>query len=511
MCNLCGNKDHNEDQGMPRRDFIKTVGVSMAGVSLGAGGILGNTEIVSTAAADKKIATIRGAFLYPPSNTLEAEGYYSWPGSDFDAEGRQKQYMSRIKEIERKLGLHIEMNQKPLDAVSDVDKFIAEIKSTNPEGLLLIPFKKLPSWDYIVRIVNETQIPTVILATLGILQGSMVRQLIDRPGVYVINSPDNFVAVESGLKMIKTRLWLRDALIVNIDGDKVSESTVPFIGTKVRKIPHQKFFDLFAQTKANDEVMALANKYMSKAVKIVHPTKEEIIDAAKNYFIFKNILAEEKGDALMMNCLPGLQKPHKHVPPCMGYMSLLDEGIAMGCESDLDGMLTHMLLLKLFDKPGFLHNSALDTENNHYWGAHCTAPSMMNGANGPEEPYELRSHCESGWGTVPRVLFKEGQEVTVTRYLSWPPVAISAPTIESRAARSLKAASQKPQLLLYSGKIIGCTPIPPAGGCRTNVEIAINELERATDLIGNHMLMMYGNHVKQLKQFCQLYDIEVVV
>ena len=52
----------------------------------------------------------------------------------------------------------------------------------------------------------------------------------------------------------------------------------------------------------------------------------------------------------------------------------------MGCESDLDGTLTMMLLQELFNKPGFLHNSALDTEANHYWGAHCTSPSRMNGA-----------------------------------------------------------------------------------------------------------------------------------
>jgi hypothetical protein len=170
-----------------------------------------------------------------------------------------------------------------------------------------------------------------------------------------------------------------------------------------------------------------------------------------------------------------------------------------------------MLLQELFGRPGFLHNSALDTEKNHYWGAHCTAPSRMNGTDKSSEPYELMSHCESGWGTVPRILFKEGQEVTITRILTWPAQPISAPTIESRAARSSKPVSEKPQLLLYSGNIIGCPPIPPTGGCRTNAEIAINEVERVTDLIGNHMVMAYGNHVKQIRRFCQLHNIEVIV
>jgi hypothetical protein len=507
MCHLCNNENYE----MPRRDFIKTVGISAAGISLGAERIIGAAGTNYNAGADKKTAIVRGAFLYPPTKVLGEEGYYSWPGSDFDAEGRHKQYMSDIKKIENRLGISLQMDPKPLDTVSDVDKFISLIKSSGPDGLLLIPLKKLPHWDHVVRIVEETKIPSVILATLGILQGSHVRQVIDRPGVYMINSLDNMDAVEDGLKMIRTGLWLRNATIVNINGNDSEITKVPFIGTTVRRIPHQRFYDHFAQTKVTGEIEALANQFMSTAVKIVHPTKEEITDAAKTYFVLKKIIAEEKGDALMMNCLAGLRKPRKHVPPCMGFMTLMDEGIAMGCEADLDGTLTMMLLRELCGKPGFLHNSALDTEKNHYWGAHCTAPSKMNGTDGPPEPYELMSHCESGWGTVPRVLFKEGQEVTITRYLSWPPEPISAPTIESRAARSTKPAPQKPQLLLYSGRIIGSPPIPPTGGCRSNVQIAINELKRVTDLIGNHMVMAYGNHVKQITHFCQLHDIDVVL
>jgi hypothetical protein len=507
MCNLCSNEEH----GIPRREFIKAVGASVAGVTLGAGGILSMEEGEGAATGIKKAAVIRGAFLYPPSSTLDAEGYYSWPGSDFNAEGRQLQYLAKIKEIGGRLGVSIGMDERPLNEPADVDRFISGVREIKPDGLLLIPFKKLPHWDYVIRIAEETKIPSVILATLGILQGSHVRQVIDRPGIYMINSLDNLDAVESGINMIKAGKWLRDALIINVNGNEVAETTVPFIGTTVRRIPHQRFYDHFAKAKVTDEVKTLARQFAGNAVKIVQPSQEEIIEAAKTYFVFRDILAEEKGDALMMNCLPGLRKPHKHVPPCMGFMKLLDEGVAMGCEADLDGTLTMMLLLKLCGKPGFLHNSALDTEKNHYWGAHCTAPSKMNGPGGPSEPYQLMSHCESGWGTVPRVLFKEGQEVTITRYLSWPAEPISAPTIESRAIRSSKPPSGKPQLLLYSGKIAGCPPVPQTGGCRSNAEIIINELERVTDLIGNHMVMLYGNHVKQIRHFCQLHDIEVVV
>ena len=508
MCRRC---DHEEQPGIPRRDFVKIVGLSAAGVSFHAAALTGAEETPGPAPRTQEITTIQGAFLYPPTQVLEEKGYYSWPGSDFDAEGRQTQYMSRIRDMEKTLGIRIAMDDKPLDTVAEVDEFIARTKRAKPHGLLLIPLKKTPHWDHVVRIVDQARIPTVILATLGVLQGSHVRQVIDLPGVYMINSPDNLDAVENGLRMVRTGVRLRNATIINIDGNEVVETTVPFVGTVVRKIPHQRFYDLFAQTQVDDQVKELAQQFAKQAVKIVQPTNEDIVQAAKTYFVLKKILAEENGTALddELSARPG--SAHKHVPPCMGFMGLMNDGIAMGCESDLDGTLTMMLLGELCGKPGFLHNSALDTETNHYWGAHCTSPSRMNGVNCEPESYELRSHCESGWGTVPRVLFKEGQEVTVTRYLSWPPQPINAPTIETRASRAGETPPQKPQLLLYSGKVVGCPPIPPAGGCRTNVEIAINELNRATDLIGNHMVMAYGDHVKQLRQFCQLHDILVAV
>jgi hypothetical protein len=486
MCNLCNDEVH----GLPRRDFIKTMSVSVAGVSMGADRIIDSLGTFHPGVSEKKITTIRGAFLYPSTKTLDEEGYFSWPGSDFDAEGRQKQYISTLKEIENRLGINIRIDQKPLDMVSEADKFITEIKETTPDGLLLIPFKK-SHYDHIIRIVEETQIPTVIMASLGILLIEHIMQLRDRAGVYLINSLDDLDAVESGLKMIKTWKGMNDAVIVNIGGANEEVTKNPLTGTTIRRIPHQRFYDYFANQKTNEAVLSLAKQYMSDAVRIVQPTKEDITEAAKNYFIFKNILAEGKADALMMDCLPGLRKPHKHVPPCMGFMSLQDEGVPMGCQADPDATLTMILMKGLTGKPGFMHNVSYNTEKNLYFCAHCTSPSRMNGVDRPAEPYELMSHCESGWGTVPRVLFRKGQEVTITRLL---------------------ADAKKPQLFLYSGEITGCPPIPQTGGCRTNVETTINELERGSDMRGrSHMVMFYGNHVKQLKQFCQMYNIEVVV
>ena len=228
---------------------------------------------------------------------------------------------------------------------------------------------------------------------------------------------------------------------------------------------------------------------IEKAKEIVEPSEADILEAAKCYYALKRLLNAEQGDALMMECLTGLRIPHKHVPPCMGFMTLRDEGIVAGCQADLSSTLTMMLVEQLFDRPGFQQNAAMNTEQNLYFGSHCTCPSKMRGRNAPPEPYVLRNHAEAGWGCVPRVLLTPGQEVTMAQYRP----------------------GKEPQMHVYSGKVVRCPGIPPAGGCRTNVEMTIDGVPDVCDVKGMHQIIFYGNHARQLKTFCQLYGIPVVV
>jgi len=474
-----------------RRTFLQTAGGTAAGLSL-APRWFSSLALAQGGPNGKKPAVVRVAFIYPPTADLDKVGYYSWPGSSFDAEGRQRRYTARLAQIERKLGMRIEVTPQTLDTAEQVTGFINDVKASKPQGLLLIPFKK-GHWPHVTRIVEETQIPSVILATLGILLVGHVRQMHRTPGAYLINSLDNLDAVERGMKMIRTASVMRQSRIINIDGKQTRQSQVAHLGTEVRTIPHARFYDAFKNIGTPTRVKELAETYLRTAKKIVQPTKDDIVDAAKTYFILKTLVEEEKADAVMMNCLPGLKRPHQHVPPCMGFMDLRDEGIPAGCESDLDATITMMLLQQLFDRPGFQHNPTAETETNHYFCAHCTSASKMRGCNEKPEPYVLMSHAEAGWGCVPRVLFTPDQEVTIAKYLR------------------VRTEDETPQMLVYSGQIVGCPPIPATGGCRTNAEATINELDDVADLKGHHLCMVYGDYAKDLRRFCQLTGVEAVV
>ncbi len=469
-----------------RRDFLQTAGIATGSLVLLSSGALAGEEGEETAAPKKGIATVRGAFIYPPSEVLRREGYWSWPGSSFDPEGHQKRYMARIKQMEQDLHMRILMDETPLDAPESVDKFIADVKQSTPDGLLLIPFKK-GHWGHVLRIIEETQIPAVVLATQGILLVDHINQLHRKLGVYLINAADGLPAVEYGMRMVKTARWMKEARIVNLTGSKVLEGVVPHLGTQVRTVPLARFVGEFQEMEMTDAVKELARGYGENAKEIVKPSRADLVDAAKTYFVLKRILEAEHGDAVMMNCLPGLRKPHQHAPPCMGFMSLRDEGIAAGCQSDLNSTLTMMLVQELFDRPGFQQNAAMDTETNLYFGAHCTSASKMNGVGASSEPYILRTHNEAGWGCVPQVLFPEGQELTLACYLS----------------------GEKPQMLVYTGEVVRCYPKMPSG-CRTNVEMTIREVDDVCDVQGMHQIIFYGNWASKLRTFCGMYGIEVV-
>ena len=469
-----------------RRDFLQTMGTAAGTMALLSSGAITALAEDKRAAPTKQPALVRGAFAYPPSETLRQAGYWSWPGSSFDAEGHQRAYLAKIREIEKKLGMRIQMEETPLDEPAGVERFLSEIKQSPPDGLLLIPFKK-SHWEHVVRIVEEAKLPSVVLATLGVLLVDHINQLHRKPGAYLISAMDDFGAVEQGMRMIRAARRMKDGLLVNIAGSETKEVSVPRLGTRVRSIPLEQFYEEYQRTEITGPVRELGQAYLKGAKERVEPSEDDVLEAARACFALKKIVEKEGADAVMMNCLPGLRKPHKHVPPCMGFMTLRDEGIPAGCQSDLNATLTMMLVQELFGKPGFQQNAAMQTEANHYFGAHCTSPSKMDGPDGPSQPVILRSHAEAGWGTVPQVLFPAGQDVTMAQYLS----------------------GESPQMHVYGGKVVRCYPKAP-GGCRTNVEMTIDEVADACDVKGMHQIVFFGSHARPLRTFCQLLGIEVV-
>ena len=65
------------------------------------------------------------------------------------------------------------------------------------------------------------------------------------------------------------------------------------------------------------------------------------------------------------------------------------------------------------------------------------------------------------------------------------------------------------KIILGIGRVIRNIDTPPAGGCRTSLEIELDGVSDARDTKGFHQLFIYGNLENQFKAYCQLAGIKV--
>jgi hypothetical protein len=241
-------------------------------------------------------------------------------------------------------------------------------------------------------------------------------------------------------------------------------------------------------------VQAEVEAWTKGAKEILEPNKEDILKAARVSVALDRLVEEEQADGLAIGtCMGWLSRGF----PCLAFTRLRDRGIPAACEGDMDSLLTMILLQHAIDRPGFQGNATFDTARNALWTAHCTAPLKMDGADGEEAPYLLRGHSEvGGSGCVPEVQYRLGQVVTRTKMIN----------LET--------------ILASTGKIIE-VPERSVHGCRTQIvtevrdaaKMAANwssalETEDAMTLL--HRVVVYGDHMENLRHLANLMDLKVV-
>jgi len=65
-------------------------------------------------------------------------------------------------------------------------------------------------------------------------------------------------------------------------------------------------------------------------------------------------------------------------------------------------------------------------------------------------------------------------------------------------------------IILGTGRVAANIPQPPAGCCRTAVEIELDDVPDSGDTKGFHQLFILGDPERQFKAYCRLAGIEVV-
>jgi len=259
---------------------------------------------------------------------------------------------------------------------------------------------------------------------------------------------------------------------------------------------------MIAAHKAVDDKLATdtaRNLFIRPADTIVEPSRAEIVKSAKMYLAMKQLMAEQRAQAIAVNCLGGI--PIQILGyPCLGFAQLCDEGFVGACEADLDSTLTMLLFAYAFGKPGFITDPLFDTSKNAVIHAHCVSPTRMDGPGTSRASFNIRTHRDDNRGASLEVDLRVGQPITCAKF------------IDDEA------------MLFSTGRIIEGKPRQfDDRGCRTQITTAVNgdaqkmmdnwsvDMKKYRDIRTLlHRVVFYGDHTRSVHHLASLMGFKVI-
>lgn len=413
-----------------------------------------------------------------------------WPGAIYDGEAARRNYTRQLEAAARQLALEVELRPEPIYSEAEGEEWIARAREARVDGLLVVLLDRQEhSWP-VARRAASSGLPTVIFAPIGTAFTTNTAPLARQPGVFLASTSDFRQAV-FGLKMLQTGAWLREMRYVVIRGQQRREERLPDTGTRLRYVPASDFLEEYHRTPVNEQVRQIAAEYIRGAADIRGPSEQDVLNGVRSYVVARKILEREQGDGITMDCLGALGASTVSLP-CIAWSYMLDHGIPAACEADLGAAITHALVQKLFDRPGFQQDPVPETYRNCLVGAHCTCPTRLRGWNAPPEPYFL-SHHHGQRDAVPVPQWTPGERVTVASFV-------------------LRGESgSRSRLLISTGTVLGNVAVPPAGGCVVSVMVELDGHPELLDYPGFHQIFFYGDFRRELEAYGRLFGIEPVV
>ena len=404
----------------------------------------------------------------------------------------------KLGEVERKLG-NVEF---VVGHANNAAEAAPLLEKAGPDAPVLAINVGMWALNSVMAPVMEQGRPAAVFASPGSGHEWMYPFRWQRRGARVTLLPSSdYQELERAARLLRVVPMLRRSRVLVVapatgtaparDPEQIKEK----LGVELVVVPPGHFDELFDAVD-DDTAEAEAQRWIDEAKKIVEPSREDIVAAARASLTLDQMVEEEQARAIAVGgCLGWLKRGF----PCLGFTRLRDRGIPAVCEGDMDSLWTMLLFQYAFDLPGFQGNNYFDTAKNACWTAHCTGALKMDGPDGEPAPYLLRGHSEVGNdGAVPEVLYRVGQEITRAKVVNLQHMLLSTGKIIEVPEKSIRAC--RTQL---------CTEVKDAekmvfnwgGGVLEHTEDAMTLL---------HRVVFYGDHAESIRHLARLLDIEVV-
>ena len=228
------------------------------------------------------------------------------------------------------------------------------------------------------------------------------------------------------------------------------------------------------------EVQDITDEFISKAVGVKEPSRDEVVKAMRLYRSVKGIVERNRLDAFTLNCFDLI--PTTRTTGCVALALLNQQGIPAGCEGDEQTLLTMRAVQTATGEMTFMANPSkiLDNAAHEMVFAHCTiAPAMT-------DRYIVRDHYESLSGVAVEGIF-DPMDMTVVKC----------------GGKGME------RCFISKAQLLECTTNPNM--CRTQLHLRLDQpldyfLERS---IGNHHVIVRGDHADRLTAILRMLGANV--
>jgi len=406
---------------------------------------------------------------------------------------RFEEYLAKL---ERKLG-DVKFVGGDLIPPAEVDKVVAKVKDADGVLLFHLSGHGGDAPEQALGRLIDVGIQTAVFSQPFSGHGWMYFPQWQKAGKKVIVLPtSDWGEIDQVVALMRVAPRLRQTRIIVVRGPQgtaaacSAEQVKEKLGAEVIPITVEQTLEAHKAVDIKAAEAEAERYWLSKAKKIVEPSREEIINSARFYLAIKDMMIKERAQAVTSsNCMGGPAKG------CLTFSKLNDLGLVGACEGDMDSTLTMLIFAYAFGIPGFISDPVFDTSSNALIHFHCTSATKMDGPAGERLPFTIRTQSDSERGVSLEVENRIGQVVTCAKLIDLDTMLIS------------------------TGKIFKITH--DELGCRTQFWTEVADARKmfhnwgAGILKGGvmtllHRAVFYGDHLENIKKLGVLMGFKVV-
>lgn len=472
MCDGCFN----------RREFLST---AAAGGALLATQLAAGSALAATGESWPKLRPVRIYKVFAGRTANDA--YLSRPTEEL---AKFDQYFT---DLEKKLG-DVKFVGGDFVPPAEVGQVASKLKDA--DALLIIHLSGHGGDAPVLSKLVDVGLPTALFSQPFSGHGWMYFPQWRKQGKKVVLLPtSNWNEIEKVVGLLRVPAWMKQTRILAVGGphgtasacsaEKVKEK----FGAELVTIPNTVVMEAMQAVDLKAAEIEAQDYWISKAQRIVEPTRSEIIESARMYLAVKNLMIQQKAQAICsVHCMGDPRG-------CLTFSKLNDQGLVGACEGDIDSTLTMLIFAYGFRVPGFITDPVIDTAKNAMVHFHCTSATKLDGPNGERRPFSIRTQTDSKGGVALEVENRVGQPVTCAKLVD----------LET--------------MVVCPGKIIETSQSPLA--CRTQFTQSVADARRlflnwGADVVKGdvmtllHRVVFYGDYVKPMQDLGDLMGFKVV-